>query len=65
MVLAMVMTYEARTPQSECRVCVEHVSDTDTCKTLARHVSDTLMSCRILNHKTTCRLRVQHRVNIK
>ena len=62
----IVPCYEARTLQSECRVRVEHVSDTDTCKTLARHVSDTLMLCRILNnHKITCRHCVQHRVDIK
>jgi len=57
--------YEARTLQSDCRVRVEHVSDTGTCLTLARHVSDTLMPCQILNnYKITCRHHVQRRVGI-
>jgi len=58
--------YEARTLQNECRACVGHMSDTDTCKTFVRHVSHTLMLCRILNnYKITCRHRVQRRVGIK
>ena len=35
MITWIVLVYEAQTLQSECCVCVGHVSYTDTCKTLA------------------------------
>ena len=59
-----IIDYEAHTLQSDWCVCVEYVSDTNTCKTLVCHVSDSPKLCRILkNYKLVCRHRVQCRVS--